>query len=766
MRKTLVITALWLVGSLALPREAGAQVLEETRIEPPASTDSDIPAGAVLLRLRFIDRSTLLPTAVRVGVFDSTSSPVPPSPAGKYLFQDVGAGSYFYANGIAEVVLPAGPVTIRVQKGFEYEPVAIQKMFLHDTYLTIGLRRWIDTRNLGWFSGETHTHMTHGPIVYTLTPADLMLVMEAEDLHFLNSMDQVDQFIGGPHPLSSRGRALYFSREYRNPVFGHISLLGLSTWVSTEEGCWDTADVACGRILDSEVAAAVHAQPGAMLIMTHPFPTRDYFDISPWPGGGVARGIPLDLVDGNIDAIDILCYTHLRPPEGLEEYTQALNAGFRIPASAGTDANLSSASSYPPGGYRVYAKLGDGPGDFDPMAWIDAVKKGKSFVTNFPIFEAFEIEGQQVGSIVPVGEATVAGYVRVRCAAPMEKVEIVTENGTVAVVQPPPGGDGRFISGTFSLQTDSNRWVVARATGRHASWHVVSAAGLFAQTNPIYLDNLNPSGPLVHPAQRQAADYFINRLSQLTSLFATRGFYPAEAKPAFDAALQRALVYYHGMAPDPPAGFALLEPMTWSYELGGTVAPTTSPTFRWETAIDRDPGGYVRYRLRYGPDSTFATGCDSVTVTDTLYTVPGESALSNLQRYYWSVTAIDETGLKTEATPPMASFTVDITASSTGDASAPPDWRLGPAAPNPFNPRIRVEYTVPPGAGLHSIEVIDVRGVVVRTLYSGTRTAGRYEVVWDGASDRGRRVASGVYFLRLSSVNRGTIDTQKILMLK
>jgi flagellar hook assembly protein FlgD len=41
--------------------------------------------------------------------------------------------------------------------------------------------------------------------------------------------------------------------------------------------------------------------------------------------------------------------------------------------------------------------------------------------------------------------------------------------------------------------------------------------------------------------------------------------------------------------------------------------------------------------------------------------------------------------------------------------------------------------------------------VRVRTLRSGVETAGRHVFVWDGTNTRGSRVASGVYFYRLST---------------
>jgi flagellar hook assembly protein FlgD len=45
------------------------------------------------------------------------------------------------------------------------------------------------------------------------------------------------------------------------------------------------------------------------------------------------------------------------------------------------------------------------------------------------------------------------------------------------------------------------------------------------------------------------------------------------------------------------------------------------------------------------------------------------------------------------------------------------------------------------------IAVFDVAGRRVRNLVSGVQGPGHYTASWDGRSDRGDRVAQGVYFL-------------------
>lgn len=85
------------------------------------------------------------------------------------------------------------------------------------------------------------------------------------------------------------------------------------------------------------------------------------------------------------------------------------------------------------------------------------------------------------------------------------------------------------------------------------------------------------------------------------------------------------------------------------------------------------------------------------------------------------------------------------------------------AGPNPFNPATVVSYTVPRD-GLVALTIFDVQGRAVRTLVQDVAAAGRYEVRWDGRSDRGLTLSSGTYFARLDY--EGTAISTKLMMLK
>lgn len=83
--------------------------------------------------------------------------------------------------------------------------------------------------------------------------------------------------------------------------------------------------------------------------------------------------------------------------------------------------------------------------------------------------------------------------------------------------------------------------------------------------------------------------------------------------------------------------------------------------------------------------------------------------------------------------------------------------------PNPFNPRVTVDWAIA-SDGQVNLTVYDVRGRLVRELYTGPGTAGTHRLVWDGKDDSGQDVATGVFFIRATS--GGAQDARKIVLVK
>lgn len=93
----------------------------------------------------------------------------------------------------------------------------------------------------------------------------------------------------------------------------------------------------------------------------------------------------------------------------------------------------------------------------------------------------------------------------------------------------------------------------------------------------------------------------------------------------------------------------------------------------------------------------------------------------------------------------------------------PTTYALTQNMPNPFTDRTMIEYSIPV-EGKVELGIYDVTGKLIRTLVSDNQSVNYYRVMWNGTDNSGNRVASGVYFYKLSSGNFET--SQKMTFLK
>ena len=90
-------------------------------------------------------------------------------------------------------------------------------------------------------------------------------------------------------------------------------------------------------------------------------------------------------------------------------------------------------------------------------------------------------------------------------------------------------------------------------------------------------------------------------------------------------------------------------------------------------------------------------------------------------------------------------------------------FKLSSAYPNPFNPETNIHYSVLSGHAF-SIDIMDIQGKIIKTLINDKISQGNGQVKWDGKSDDGIMMSSGLYFYRLSSSDYE--ETKKIVLLR
>ena len=93
----------------------------------------------------------------------------------------------------------------------------------------------------------------------------------------------------------------------------------------------------------------------------------------------------------------------------------------------------------------------------------------------------------------------------------------------------------------------------------------------------------------------------------------------------------------------------------------------------------------------------------------------------------------------------------------------PGSFALHQNYPNPFNPVTNLNYDLPEDA-IVNITVFDMMGKVVRTLVSGSQSAGYRTIQWNAANDNGQPVSAGLY---IYTIHAGDFNqTRKMILLK
>jgi len=91
------------------------------------------------------------------------------------------------------------------------------------------------------------------------------------------------------------------------------------------------------------------------------------------------------------------------------------------------------------------------------------------------------------------------------------------------------------------------------------------------------------------------------------------------------------------------------------------------------------------------------------------------------------------------------------------------DFYLDYPSPNPFNNSTLLRYQVHNGGNI-KLEIYNLLGEKVTTLYDKYLLQGSYEIFWNGKDNRGNYLPSGIYFVQMKSKTQQ--DVKKITLLK
>ena len=335
-------------------------------------------------------------------------------------------------------------------------------------------------------SGDLHVHMNYGG-TYRNTPQRLVAQASAEGLRVVENLivnkegriPDVAYFTGRPDRASTGTVLLVHDEEFHTSYWGHTGLLGLSRQLllPTYSAYTNTAAQSLAP-MNVDVMRLARAQ-GGVTGYVHPFDA--------WPdptdtARPLTNEFPVDLALGMIDYYEALGFVDdFRANQRI--WYAALNAGFRLPAGAGTDAMANYASLRGPVGMnRVYAKVN---GALTHRSFLDALKAGRTVATNGPLLE-FTLDGRGIGDAIslPRGRHRLRARVSLRSFVAIDSLEIVSNGKVVARVATSAGGTRA--DSVVELPVASSAWFLLRAWSA-GSRHPVLDLMPMGTTSPIYV---------------------------------------------------------------------------------------------------------------------------------------------------------------------------------------------------------------------------------------------------------------------------------------
>ncbi len=97
-----------------------------------------------------------------------------------------------------------------------------------------------------------------------------------------------------------------------------------------------------------------------------------------------------------------------------------------------------------------------------------------------------------------------------------------------------------------------------------------------------------------------------------------------------------------------------------------------------------------------------------------------------------------------------------------GTLTSPKRFELAQNYPNPFNPTTVISYSL---SSFDNVElsIFNLQGQKVKTLMSGSQSAGVFEVIWNGTNEDGLKVSSGIYIYQLIAGNQRMVKKMSLM---
>jgi hypothetical protein len=457
----------------------GLITLCDIRVERSNTTPAAAPSGTVKLVIKDAKTGGLVPA--RVGLYDATGrAPLPSDQAlmlqryaddlrmlhvNERTFWPSANRLSFYVDSNYQGQVPAGVYDLVVTRGLEYR--AHQARFEvkpgETTTVSVALQRYSDMPSQGWYSGDSHIHVTRDEVA----DPKIWGFVSAEDVHVGNLLEMGNITNVYFHQPKAWGKASRFERD------GHFIVSGQEA----------PRAAFMGHTVHFNIDRPIHLRTDEYFQYHKVFEEFQRtggisgFAHLGWSARGgssarVIRGINLLAPLGLVDFIEVLQAGRLVT----DGWYRLLNLGIRVTPAAGTDWPYSDF----PGVVRFFVKV-DGPFNLDK--WFESFGRGRSFVTNGPTLD-FTVNGKIMGEELRVKRGTkldIAATARLNPDVDsLDRLELVV-GGDVTDTAASGGTDSASLR--KQITAERSMWIAVRAYGGKQAPNNMTVA----HSAPIYV---------------------------------------------------------------------------------------------------------------------------------------------------------------------------------------------------------------------------------------------------------------------------------------
>ena len=456
------------------------------------------------------DSSTGKPLPSRIVIKDA---------AGKvyHSFYEKLPGFFTSLDGTFSLRLSPGNYTLNAYRGIDYVSKEISFTVSKEkpVMVNVALQQWYPLRKSGWVNGDGHDHLYTDVKNDSLMLDTVRRVCVAQGIDFMCTAQgwagyNDSNWRTGYASFSDDTFMLHYGSEMPKYRTGHTWWFGQTTtkniywqtmdttyenhyYQSSQGTEWNFNTLKFPQIPDVEIVQRFKKGNKSVAVIGHPTSWwwQKRGDIEKHVTN-VAAYLPIGLLAGKIWEAQVIMGYDRDHYYYQNLWFNVLNQGYRMTPVSELDGGYNRGDKFYYGSMRTYYKI-DGEMKIDNI--IDAVRKGRTFVTSGPMVFANVNGKYKYGDIVPVNGNKYTMNIEAYCSGEADdylSYIVVFRNGKIFKLWDVRNNKQRKFSHALEVNEKQNAWYIIKAYGKRA-WSDTSSLDVMkycSKQSPVRYDSI------------------------------------------------------------------------------------------------------------------------------------------------------------------------------------------------------------------------------------------------------------------------------------